>query len=142
MPLNPYMTFYWVSRNAGITGNKHVNSLAHSSTILGCHRFMKVPACDYFHSFSSFILSCWQSFWSDLSNTILHAVKPSISPWQTRHKNRRWNTALPPLCRGHTNLIHSYLMTHSPLTFRMTFITLLSVSHFFFFVTLMQLSLT
>ena len=71
--------FCWVQSHAGITGNERVDSLPYSTTILGCHRFTKVQTYDYFHSFCSFLFSRWQSFWSDLSNNKLCAVKPSIS---------------------------------------------------------------
>ena len=107
---------------------EEVDSLAHSATILECHYFTKVY--DYFHSFSSFLFSHWQSFWPDLSNIKLCAVKPSISPWSyPGHKNRRLETALTRLHIDYNNLTHSYLMTHSPPTLCMTCNTLLSVSH-------------
>ena len=126
--------FCWVPSEAGITGHERADSLAHSVTILGCHPFTKVPTCDYFHSFCSFLFSRWQSFWSDLSNNKLCAVKPSASPWSDPgHKNRWWETVFARLRIGHTNLTHSYLMTQSPLTLCMTCNTLLSVPHILLF---------
>ena len=77
-----------------------------------CHCFTKVPACDYFHSFRSFLLNRWQSFWSDL---LKNAVKRLVSPWSNPcHKNWQEQIALTQLRKGYTNLTHSYLMTHSP----------------------------
>ena len=113
--------FCCVPSHAGTTDNERVDSLVNSASILGCHRFTKVPTYDYFHSFRSFLFSRWQSFWSDLSNNKLCAVKPSISPWlDPCHKNRWWETALTRLRISHTNLTHSYLMTHSTPTLCMT----------------------
>ena len=111
----------WLPNHAGITGNERVDSLAHSATILGCHCFMKVSTYDYLNSFCFFLFSHWQSFWSDLSNNKPCAVKPSVFSWSDPyHKNRWWETALTQLRIGHTNLTHSYNMTHSPPTLYIT----------------------
>ena len=126
--------FCWVPSHAGIIGNERVDSMVHSATILGCHRFTKVPTYDYFHSFRSFLFNRWQSFWSDLSNNKLCAVKPSVFPWSDPgHKNRLCETTLARLHIGHTNLTHSYPMTQYPPTLCMAFNTLLSLPHILFF---------